>query len=220
MSPPSRLKGEFLSAQREGSPVSGARRLTTVCVFCGSQPGARPAYVEATRELGALLAARGIDVVYGGGQVGLMGALAAAALAAGGRVTGIIPQHLMQPEVAHGGLTELAVVDSMHTRKRLMAERSDAFIVLPGGFGTFEEMFEMITWLQLDLQAKPVGILNLGGYYDRLLDFLRYAASEGFIRPQHADLLIVESSASRLLERLRLYQHATAGPVAPNLDRS
>jgi uncharacterized protein (TIGR00730 family) len=180
-------------------------KLRSVCVFCGSQTGARAEYVEATKELARVLVAHGVDIVYGGGQVGLMGTLADAALALGGRVTGIIPEHLLRPEVAHQRLTELLVVDSMHARKRAMAERSEAFIVLPGGYGTLEEMFEMVTWLQLQLQSKPVGIVNVGGYYDALLRFVEHAAAEGFIRREHWDLLIVEHSASTLLERLRLH---------------
>lgn len=182
-----------------------ARGLRSVCVFCGSQPGVRPEYVEVARDTGATLAARGIELVYGGGHVGMMGALADSALAAGGRVIGVIPEHLMRPEVAHQNLTELCVVDSMHTRKRQMAERADAFVVLPGGYGTFEEMFEMITWLQLQLHAKPIGALNIAGFFAPLMAFLRHASDEGFIRPQHWDLLIVESSVSLLLERLQLH---------------
>lgn len=176
--------------------------LRAVCVFCGSQPGGQPAYVDAARELGGWLAQQGIDLVYGGGHIGMMGAVADAALSAGGRVTGVIPEHLMRPEVAHQNLTELVVVDTMHTRKRTMAERSDAFIVLPGGYGTYEEMFEMITWLQLRLQAKPVGLLNVAGFYDRLVDFLRHAADEQFIRAEHRDLLVVESAVPALVARL------------------
>jgi hypothetical protein len=194
--------------------------LRAACVFCGSQPGARPQYVAAARELGALLARRGIAVVYGGGHVGMMGALADSALAAGGRVIGVIPAHLMRPEVAHQGLTELLVVDSMHTRKRTMASRADAFIVLPGGYGTFEEMFEMVTWRQLRLQGKPVGVVNTDGYFDHLLAFLRHAVQQGFIRPQHADLLGVEADAAALLDRLA--QEALAAPpaAATGLERS
>jgi len=179
--------------------------LRSVCVFCGSQGGARPEYLECARALGTSLARRGIATVYGGGHIGMMGAVADAALAAGGRVVGVIPEHLMRPEVAHQKLDELIVVDSMHTRKRTMAERSDAFIVLPGGYGTFEEMFEMLTWLQLQLHAKPVGVVNVVGYFDRLLDFLRHAADEGFIRPEYWDLLIVEAGVELLLERLPLH---------------
>lgn len=179
--------------------------LASVCVFCGSRPGVRIEYTGAARELARVLVARDIGVVYGGGHVGLMGELADEVLRSGGRVTGIIPRHLMRPEVAHQQLTELIVVDSMHERKRAMAERSDAFVVLPGGYGTLEEMFEMVTWLQLQLQAKPVGIVNIAGYFDALLDFLRHAASEGFIRKEHWDLVIVEATPALLIERLRLH---------------
>ncbi len=174
-----------------------------VCVFCGSQPGGRAEYIVAARATARLLAQSGVEMVYGGGHVGLMGALADEALACGGRVVGVIPEHLMQPEVAHIGLSELIVVDSMHTRKQTMALRSDAFIVLPGGFGTLEEMFEMVTWLQLRLQAKPVGLLNVEGYFDALLSFLQHAVGERFIRHEHQDLLLVERAPDRLLNRLR-----------------
>ena len=176
--------------------------LSAVCVFCGSQPGRRVEYVSAARDMARLLAQSGIELVYGGGHVGLMGALADEALAHGGRVVGVIPGHLMRPEVAHQGLTELTIVDSMHTRKQTMALRSDAFIVLPGGFGTLEEMFEMLTWLQLRLQAKPVGLLNVEGYFDSLLQFLEHAAGEGFIRREHRALLRVERTPARLLSLL------------------
>lgn len=179
--------------------------LAAVCVFCGSQAGDRAEYVEVVRELAQVLARRSMTVVYGGGHVGLMGALADETLVQGGRIVGIIPRHLMRPEVAHRGLTELHVVESMHERKRAMADRSEAFIVLPGGYGTLEEMFEMVTWLQLQLQSKPVGILNIEGYFDRLLDFLRHAAAEGFIRPEHWDLLIVDHTPDLLLDRLELH---------------
>jgi uncharacterized protein (TIGR00730 family) len=152
----------------------------------------------------------------------MMGALADAALAAGGRVVGVIPEHLMRPEVAHQDLDELIVVDSMHTRKRTMAERSDAFIVLPGGYGTLEEMFEMLTWLQLQLHAKPVGAINVENYFDHLLAFLRHAAQEGFIRPEYFDLLIVEPSVEILLERLPLHAYVIARthPVHGRLAQS
>jgi uncharacterized protein (TIGR00730 family) len=176
-----------------------------VAVFCGSLSGARPEYAAAARELAQVLSRRGLTAVYGGGHVGIMGALADGMLAGGGRIIGIIPRHLMRPEVAHRGLSELLVVESMHERKRAMADRSDAFVVLPGGYGTLEEMFEMVTWLQLQLQSKPVGILNIEGYFDRLLDFLRHAASEQFIRPEHWDLLIVDHTAELLIDRLELH---------------
>lgn len=180
-------------------------KLRSVCVFCGSQAGQRPEYTDATRELARVLVAQDVELVYGGGHVGLMGALADEALVRGGRVIGVIPEHLMRPEVAHQGLTELLVVDSMHIRKRTMADRSDAFIVLPGGYGTLEEMFEMVTWLQLQLQAKPVGIVNVEGYFDSLLAFIQHGASEGFIRREHWDLLVVEHAPALLFERLQLH---------------
>lgn len=184
--------------------------LKTVCVFCGSQAGRQPEYEQATRELARVLLRHDVGLVYGGGHVGLMGALADAMLAGGGRVTGVIPQHLMRPEVAHQELTELVVVDSMHARKRIMADRSDAFIVLPGGYGTLEEMFEMVTWLQLRLQAKPVGMVNVEGYFDALLRFLEHCAGEGFIRRADWDLLIVEHAPTLLFERLQLHAATVA----------
>jgi uncharacterized protein (TIGR00730 family) len=194
--------------------------MRAVCVFCGSQSGEARAYVQAARDLGALLASEGLTVIYGGGHVGMMGALADSALAAGGKVIGVIPEHLMRPEVAHQGLTELQIVDSMHTRKRAMAERADAFIVLPGGYGTFEEMFEMVTWLQLRLHAKPVGLINVAGYFDHLLAFLRHAATQGFIRPQHRSLLGVASTAAALLDDLRRQAPALHRRPPDELDRS
>jgi len=194
--------------------------IQSVCVFCGSQAGVRPQYVDAARALGALVARCDLVLVYGGGHLGMMGAVADAALANGGKVIGVIPEHLMRPEVAHQGLTELRVVDSMHTRKRIMAGRADAFIVLPGGYGTLEEMFEMITWLQLRLHAKPVGVVNVEGYFDHLLAFLRHGATEGFIRPEFWDLLIVEKTPDLLLERLRLHEPAVARGAATDFSRS
>jgi uncharacterized protein (TIGR00730 family) len=193
--------------------------LRSVCVFCGSQPGVRAEYAAAARDLGTWLAQQGIEVVFGGGHVGMMGALADAALAARGRVIGIIPEHLMRPEVAHRNLTELIVVDTMHTRKRTMAQRADAFIVLPGGYGTFEEMFEMITWLQLQLQTKPVGLLNVAGFYDKLVDFLQHAIDERFIRPAHRDLWCIESAVPALVDQV-LARIARAGERVDRLERS
>jgi uncharacterized protein (TIGR00730 family) len=194
--------------------------LKSVCVFCGSQQGTRAEYLDAARDLARACAARGLLVIYGGGHVGMMGALADEMLANNGRIVGIIPRHLMRSELAHRGLTELNIVESMHDRKRAMAERSDAFVVLPGGYGTFEEMFEMVTWLQLRLQSKPVGILNIEGYYDRLLEFLRHAASEGFIRPEHWDLIIVEHGVELLLDRLELHAAEMVRSHPRRLDRS
>jgi uncharacterized protein (TIGR00730 family) len=184
--------------------------LQSVCVFCGSQAGRQPEYEQAARELARVLVTHDVGLVYGGGHVGLMGALADAMLSRGGRVTGVIPHHLMRPEVAHQELTELIVVDTMHERKRIMADRSDAFIVLPGGYGTLEELFEMVTWLQLRLQAKPVGVVNVEGYFDSLLRFLEHCADQGFIRRTDWDLLIVEHSPALLFQRLQLHRAAIA----------
>jgi uncharacterized protein (TIGR00730 family) len=199
--------------------MSGMGPILSVCVFCGSSSGNRPEYTAVARELGTLLATRGIGLVYGGGHVGMMGHVADAALAAGGSVVGVIPEHLMRPEVAHQRLTELLVVESMHVRKRTMAGRADAFIVLPGGYGTFEEMFEMVTWLQLQLHAKPVGVVNGLGYFDALLVFLRHAAAEGFIRPQHRELLSVGASPAQVLDAL-VERRARAARPNGDLNRS
>jgi uncharacterized protein (TIGR00730 family) len=177
-----------------------------ICVFCGSNPGAEPAYAEAAADLGRLLALRGLTLVYGGGRVGLMGVLADAALAAGGRVTGVIPEALAAKELAHGRLTDLVVVGSMHERKALMSELSDAFIALPGGIGTLEEWFEVWTWSQLGFQPKPCGMLNVAGYYDHLLAFLDHMTAERFLSPPHRSMAIVEERADRLLDRLASYQ--------------
>jgi uncharacterized protein (TIGR00730 family) len=196
--------------------------LRNVCVFCGSQSGRLPEYEQAAREMARVLVAHDVGLVYGGGQVGMMGALADAMIARGGRVVGVIPQHLMRPEVAHRDVTELVVVDSMHERKRVMADRSDAFIVLPGGYGTLEEMFEMVTWLQLRLQAKPVGVVNVEGYFDALLRFLEHCATQGFIRRDDWDLLIVEHAPALLFERLQLHAAAIerTHPTQADTDRA
>lgn len=185
--------------------------LGNVCVFCGSKPGTSPAFLDAARELGAELARRGIGLVYGGASVGLMGALADAALEGGGKVTGVIPQRLVDREIAHTGLTDLRVVGSMHERKATMEKLSDGFIALPGGFGTFEELFEIITWRQLGLHQKPIAVLNAGGYYDPLLHVVRRGVDEGFISIDHADGLIFDRDAGSLVERMLLFQPAPAG---------
>ncbi|MBL8863271.1 MAG: TIGR00730 family Rossman fold protein [Planctomycetes bacterium] len=177
-------------------------RLRRVCVFCGSAPGARPAYAAAARAFGALLARRGIDLVWGGGNVGLMGAVADAALAAGGRALGVIPEALAERELAHVGATELHVVRTMHERKALMADLSDAFAALPGGLGTLDETFEILTWAQLGLHAKPVGLLDVEGYWGPLLGFLDDALDEGFVRPADRARILVEHDPARLLEEL------------------
>jgi uncharacterized protein (TIGR00730 family) len=177
-----------------------------VCVFCGSSPGARPEYLAAAKTLGSLLAAEGIGLVYGGAQVGLMGAVADAALARGGEVIGVIPKHLVSKEVAHHGLPDLRVVNSMHERKSLMAELSDGFIALPGGFGTFEEFCEVLTWSQLGLHQKPTGLINVSGYYDPLLALFDAGLREQFIRPQHRSLVLSATDPQSLLTLMRNYQ--------------
>lgn len=173
-----------------------------VCVFCGSAPGRDPRFLEAARATGALLARRGLALVYGGGHIGMMGALADAALEAGGRVTGVIPQHLMRPEVVHAGLSELVVVDSMHQRKQLMADRADGFLALPGGYGTLDETFEMVTWLQLGLQRKPLALINVAGYFDPLLQWLGHAVDSGFVQRAQAHLLRAADTPEDALEHL------------------
>lgn len=173
--------------------------MRAICVFCGSNPGRRPEYLAAAADLGRLLAGRGIGVVYGGAQVGVMGALADAALAAGGEVVGVIPRHLVEAEVAHDGLSTLHVVASMHERKALMAQLSDGFIALPGGMGTLEEFAEITTWSQLGLHAKPTGLLNVLGYFDQLLAFLDHATGERFLRPEHRRRVLAEPQAPALL---------------------
>ena len=176
--------------------------LRSICVYCGSSSGARPAYAEAAHALGTAIARRGLALVYGGGRVGLMGTLADAALAAGGRVTGVIPKALMNRELGHTGATDLRVVADMHERKMTMAGLADAFIALPGGWGTLEELTEMLTWLQLGIHAKPIGLLNVDGYYDALLAFADTMAAERFVRvPQHS-LLRVASDPVALLDDL------------------
>lgn len=173
-----------------------------LCVFCGSSVGANPAYAEAATAMGTLLAERGIGLVYGGGNVGLMGVVADAAMAAGGEVIGVIPQALADREVAHHGVTELRIVDSMHTRKAMMAELSDAFVAMPGGVGTFEEFFEAITWTQLGLHRKPCGLLNVAGFYTPLAFFIDQAVTDGFIKPIHRAAIIVDDDPARLVDTL------------------
>ena len=177
-----------------------------LCVFAGSNAGARPEYRAAAGELGRLLASRGIGVVYGGARVGLMGVLAKAALAAGGAVEGVMPSGLVAKEVAHSGLTHLHIVSSMHERKALMSDLSDGFIALPGGWGTWEEFFEVLTWGQLGLHAKPCGLLNAAGYFDRLLSFVEHSIEEGFIRPEYQAMISVSASPVDLLEKLASYR--------------
>ncbi|WP_017937096.1 TIGR00730 family Rossman fold protein [Zestomonas thermotolerans] len=184
--------------------------LRSICVFCGASPGARPAYREAAEALGRGLAERGITLVYGGGAVGLMGLVADAALAAGGEVIGIIPQSLKDAEIGHPGLTRLEVVDGMHARKARMAELADAFIALPGGLGTLEELFEVWTWGQLGYHGKPLGLLEVEGFYARLRDFLDHLVTERFVRPQHREMLQIASAPAKLIERLAQWQPTVA----------
>ena len=172
-----------------------------LCVFCGASPGRDPAYLALARSVGAGLAARGIGVVYGGGRVGLMGAVADAALEAGGEVIGVIPTRLVDRELAHRGLTDLRVVDTLHARKALMADLSDGFIALPGGFGTLEELTEVVSWAQLDLHAKPIGLLGPDGYWDGLVGWLDHVLAEGFVAPQHRGLVAVDPDLDALLDR-------------------
>ena len=191
---------------------SSLLRVQRVCVFCGASPGARPEYAEATVELARLLVADGIGVVYGGGGVGLMGALADAMLAEGGEIIGVIPRALMDREIAHPGVTDMRVVGSMHERKALMAELADAFIALPGGIGTLEELFEVYTWAQLGLHQKPCALLNVVGYYDGIASFLAHAVEERFLRVEHLDVLMVERDPDALMETLRRFEPDTALP--------
>jgi hypothetical protein len=184
-------------------------RVEAVCVFCGSSSGADPVYREAASHLGAEIARRGLELVYGAGDVGLMGVLADAALEAGGRVFGVIPQALVEREVAHRGLSELRVVGTMHERKALMADRAGAFVALPGGFGTLDELFEILTWAQLGIHRKPVGLLNVNGFFDPLLAWMDRCVAEGFLRPQHRQLLLVGREPGRLLDAV-----LTAPPAA------
>lgn len=186
--------------------------IRSVCVYCGSSSRAAEEYFEAARLTGRVLAARGLTLVYGGACVGLMGALADSALELGGQVTGVIPQSLVDKEVAHPGLTEQHIVESMHVRKALMNELSDAFLALPGGFGTLDELFETLTWAQLKFHAKPVGLLNIGGYFDGLLAFARRAVDDGFIHPAHVDMIHVGADPADLLDRM-------AGFVAPETGK-
>jgi uncharacterized protein (TIGR00730 family) len=184
--------------------------LRRICVFCGSSVGTPPAYAAAARELGRALAQRGLGIVFGGGKVGLMGVLADAALEVGGEVFGVIPQALVAREIGHNGLTKLHVVRSMHERKTLMADLADAFIALPGGYGTFEEFFEAVTWTQLGIHRKPCGLLNVEGYYDALLALLDRAVADGFIRAANRSLVLDAPDVPALLKKLGAFRPAAA----------
>jgi uncharacterized protein (TIGR00730 family) len=179
--------------------------MTRLCVFCGSTTGVNPVFREAARALATELLARRVGLVYGGGATGLMGALADAMLAGGGEVVGVIPRGLMTAELAHAGLSRLHVVDSMHERKALMTRLADGFVALPGGLGTLEETLEVLTWAQLGIHRKPVGLVNVAGYWDDLLRLLGHAVREGFVRPEYAGLLLAEPSPARLLDQFAVW---------------
>jgi uncharacterized protein (TIGR00730 family) len=186
-------------------------RLRRLCVYCGSSSGTDPAHRSAAYDLGVFLAQQGIGVVYGGGHVGLMGALADGALSQQGEVIGVIPQSLMDKELGHGGVTELHVVSSMHERKQLMVDLSAGFIALPGGFGTLDELFETLTWLQLSFHDKPVGLLNVGAFFDGLIGFVAHMSESGFLKPEHAACLLVENEAAALLARMEAFSPPDLG---------
>ena len=180
--------------------------LRSICVFCAASPGRDPRYAQVARAVGESLARRGIELVYGGGRLGLMGAVADGALAAGGRVTGVIPAGLVDRELAHLGVTDLRIVTTLHERKAVMAELADAFLALPGGLGTLEELAEVLSWAQLELHAKPVGALDVGGFFRPLVGYLDHAASEGFVSPSHRGMLLVDDDLDRLLGRFETWQ--------------
>jgi uncharacterized protein (TIGR00730 family) len=194
--------------------------LKSLCVFCGSSVGSRPIYAEAATEMGRLLAARRIQLVYGGGNVGLMGVLSESVMRSGGEVTGVIPQALLSREKGKRDITHLEVVDTMHERKARMAALSDGFAALPGGYGTLEELCEVVTWSQLGIHAKPVALLNVDGYYDGLLAMLDHAVTEGFLQPQYRSLVLVENEPAALLERMHNWQPPPIEPWAPGGGKS
>ena len=184
------------------APMQPTRRIKRVCVFCGSSNGTRPVYAEATAQFGRELVNFGATLVFGGGRVGLMGILADSVLPVQGQAIGVMPRALVEKEIAHTSLTELHVVDSMHQRKAMMADLADAFVLLPGGFGSWEEFCEIATWLQLGIHSKPCAILNVAGYYDGLLSLAKHALEEGFLRPVHQQMLIIETNPQALLSKL------------------
>jgi uncharacterized protein (TIGR00730 family) len=192
--------------------------LHRLCVFCGSSPGSSPVYRDAAERLAREMVARGIGLVFGGGCVGLMGVMADAVLGAGGHAIGVIPQALVAREIAHLGLPDLRIVKSMHERKATMAELSDAFVALPGGYGTFEELFEVVTWTQLGLHSKPCGLLNVDGFYDPLLALVEGASGAGFIKPQNRAIVMADDDPARLLDRLSepLHQPDARSALTPD----
>lgn len=202
-------RGRSTGVPEYGLNLEEVTILKSLCVFCGSNVGGSPAYRLATQRLGTEIAGRGIRLVYGGGRVGLMGVVADAALAAGGEVLGIIPQALQDKEIGHSGLTELRITASMHERKAAMEDASDGFIALPGGFGTFDELCEIVTWAQLGIHRKPIGILDVNGFYAGLTTFLDAVMDEGFIRAQHRALLIEEDDPASLIDRMAAWTPST-----------
>ena len=186
-------------------------KLRRICVYCGSNAGNDPAHRAAAHDLGAFLAHSGIGLVYGGGNVGLMGAVADGALSQNGEVIGVIPKSLMEKELGHGGVTELHVVTSMHERKQMMVDLSDGFIALPGGFGTLDELFETLTWLQLSFHDKPVGLLNVGGFFDGLIEFIDHMSRSGFLKPEHARCVLVENDPTQLLAAMESFRPPNLG---------
>jgi uncharacterized protein (TIGR00730 family) len=200
-------------------PRTPHRTIRRVCVFCGSSAGNRAIYAEAAERLGAHLAGAGIGLVYGGGRVGLMGKIADAVLAAGGEAIGVIPRDLADKEIAHAALTKLHIVGSMHERKAMMADLADAFVLMPGGFGSWEEFCETVTWLQLGIHRKPCGVLNVAGYYDALLGLSAHAVAEGFLSAAHREMIVVGTDAAELLARLASVELPTNAKWLPSRDR-
>ena len=198
---------------------TGVKQLSAIAVYCGSSNGNDPTFVACAHEFGSLLARSGIAVVYGGGNVGLMGAVADGALRSGGEVHGVITKALEVKELAHHGLTSLIVVDTMHERKAAMADRSDAFVALPGGFGTYDELFEVITWTQLGIHEKPCGILNHGGFFDELIAFIDKATSAGFVKQPHRDTVVCESDGESMLRRLKAWEPARVPKIVDRDQR-
>ena len=190
-----------------------------ICVFCGSNSGISPVYRTAAVAMGQLLVERGIELIYGGGNIGLMGILADTVLESGGQVTGVIPESLLAREIGHRELTDLRIVNSMHERKALMADLSDGFIAMPGGFGTFEEFCEVVTWSQLGIHAKPCGLLNVEGYYDSLLELFDHAVREGFLRKENRGLVLEDKDAAILLGKMALFVPPTADKWIDNSQR-
>ena len=182
-----------------------------ICVYCGSNGGNRPAFTAAARDLGHEIAARGLALVFGGSRLGMMGAVADGALTGGAEVIGVIPEALHDRDISHAGVTELRVVADMHARKALQEELGDAFIAMPGGYGTFEEIMEMLTWAQLRLHSKPCGFLNVGGYFDRLLDFFDEAVARGFVKPEHRAMVVASADPGKLLDSFAGYRAPAVG---------